>query len=225
MSAKQAQRGQKMIDRLRRSVSRHDESGQALAIVIIVIMLLVGFSVSISNQSNEQAPIAEQSVLARLAMQAAQAGLADYQDFISANAENAASFCSYTTFTSCASQSTTTDNGSTVTLPSATITVNSISGFTTSALISVSSSTGQQSVTCTGTSSSPTEFTGCSGGTGTLTSGATVTQYELPGGIDPAFQNAFTTSCRRARATRHRAGGRPRHFPAWAIRTRHTSTW
>ena len=188
-------RGHKMMDRLRRSALRRDESGQALAIVIIVIVLLIGFSVSLANQSNQQAPIAEQSVLARLAMQAAQAGLADYQDFISSNPGNAASFCSYSTFNSCAEQSTTVASGSNnVTLPSAAIDVASTANFNTSAIISVASGAGQQSVTCTGTSASPISFTGCTGGTGTLSTGFTVTQYELPGGVDPAFQNAFTTS-------------------------------
>ncbi len=184
-----------MINRLRRCATSREESGQALAIVMIVIFLLLAFSVSLANQSNEQAPIAAQSVLARLAMQAAQAGLADYQDFISANPENAASFCSSTTFTACTGESTTIASGSNgVALPSATIDVGSTSSFSISAIISVSSSAGQQSVTCTGTSTSPVGFTGCSGGTGTLATGSTVTQYELPGGVDPAFQNAFTTS-------------------------------
>jgi hypothetical protein len=49
-------------------------------------------------------------------------------------------------------------------------------------------------VTCTGISASPVSFTGCTGGTGTMSTGFTVTQYELPGGIDPAFQNAFSTT-------------------------------
>jgi Tfp pilus assembly protein PilX len=139
-------RGVKRVrNTIHRLVAKRDESGQALAIVVIVIVLLVGFSVSLANQSNQQAPIAEQSVLARLAMQAAQVGLADYQDFISANPENASSFCSYTTFTSCTSQSTTVASGSNgVSLPSTTVDVASTSGFSTSAIISVTSSTAAQ---------------------------------------------------------------------------------
>ena len=73
-------------------------AGQALAIVVIVMMLLIGFSVSLANQSNDQAPVAQQSVMHRLALQAAQAGIADYQDFIDESPLNAASFCSYSTF-------------------------------------------------------------------------------------------------------------------------------
>lgn len=194
------ERGCKLVDRLKRSDIKPGESGQALAIVIIVIFLLLAFSVSIANQSNQQAPIAQQSVQSRLALQAAQAGLADYQDFISANPENAASFCSYSTFGSCAKQSTTVTSitgscASSLTAgTTAEVCVGATTGFTTSAIISVTSSAGQQSMTCTGTSASPVAFTGCSGGTGTLTTGYTVTQYELPGGVDPAFQNSFTTS-------------------------------
>ena len=163
-------------------------------IVLVVIVLLVGFSVSLANQSNEQAPIAEQSVLARLALQAAHAGLADYQDFISANPANAVAFCSNIAFT-CHPEGTTFSGTTGVSLPASTIDVTSTTGFNTSAIITISSSAGAQEVTCTGTQTSPTAFTGCTGGIGTLTNPtSTVTQYELPGGLDPAFASAFTAN-------------------------------
>ena len=58
------------------------------------------------------------------------------------------------------------------TLPQATINVASTTGFPSSGTIRVTTSAGVQSVSCTGTT--PTSFTGCSGGTGTMTTGALV---------------------------------------------------
>ncbi len=182
-------RAEKILRTLWRRVSRRDEGGQALAIVIVVIVLLTGFSVALANQSDEQAPISTQSVLGRLALQAAQAGLADYQDFISANPLNAGSFCSNSTF-SCHQQSTTVTSGS---VPG-TITVGSTTGFNLSYLISVTTTSGSQmSVSCTG--STTTTFTGCTGNeTTSILASSAALQDETPGGEDPAFVSAFTAT-------------------------------
>lgn len=57
------------------------------------------------------------------------------------------------------------------TLPQATITVVSTTGFTTSGTIFITNANGTQTVTYTGTTS--TTFTGCSGGTGAITASTT----------------------------------------------------
>ncbi len=182
-------RAEKFARKLWRRASIRDEGGQALAIVIIVMVLLIGFSVALANQSEQQAPVSGQSELGRLALQAAQAGLADYQDFISANPLNAGSFCSYSTF-SCHQQATTVSSGS---VPG-TITVGSTTGFNISYLISVTTSSGSQmSVTCTG--STATTFTGCTGNaTTSILAGSAALQDETPGGEDPAFVSSFTAT-------------------------------
>lgn len=59
-------------------------------------------------------------------------------------------------------------------LPQANITVDSTTGFTTAGTILVISSAGPQTITYTGTNA--TQFTGASGGTGTLAIGSTVAQ-------------------------------------------------
>jgi hypothetical protein len=59
-----------------------------------------------------------------------------------------------------------------VTLPQATIYVESTTGFSASGTIYVSTSNGVETITYTGTSS--TTFTGCSGGTGTMRKGGFV---------------------------------------------------
>ena len=58
------------------------------------------------------------------------------------------------------------------TLPQTTINVASTTGFSSSGTIRVTTSAGVQSVSCTGTT--PTSFTGCSGGTGTMSTGGLV---------------------------------------------------
>jgi hypothetical protein len=58
-----------------------------------------------------------------------------------------------------------------VTLPQTTLLVNSTTGFPSSGTLLVISSTGRQFITYTGTTA--TSFTGCSGGTGTVTGGIT----------------------------------------------------
>jgi mucin-19 len=185
----------------RRAPGHPGQEGQALAIVVIVMMLLIALSVSLANQSNAQAPMAEQTVLQRLALQAAQAGLADYQNFISESPLNASSFCSYSTF-SCNQLSTDVVSG---TIPG-TITTsggsNAPTAFELSGLISVTTSGGSQmSVSCTGSTS--TTFTGCSGGTTSLLANSYATQFELPGDGDPAFASSFTTgsSCEASTVT------------------------
>jgi hypothetical protein len=60
----------------------------------------------------------------------------------------------------------------TLTLPQATITVDSTTGFPASGTIYVTTSAGVQTVTYTGTT--PTTFTGCAGGTGTMSTGGLV---------------------------------------------------
>jgi hypothetical protein len=64
-------------------------------------------------------------------------------------------------------------------LPQATINVTSTAGFPTSGAINIISTTGTQIVTYTGTTG--TTLTGCSGGTGTLSTGNTVTAALLTG--------------------------------------------
>ena len=63
-----------------------------------------------------------------------------------------------------------------VSLPQSTLNVLSTTGFLSSGTISVTSSTGTQTVTYTGITA--TTFTGCSGGTGILSFNATVTQAQ-----------------------------------------------
>lgn len=65
------------------------------------------------------------------------------------------------------------------TLPTGTINVLSTTGFPTSGTINVYSSTGTQVVTYTGGGGGGTTFTGCTGGTGTLTTGNNVTSSTL----------------------------------------------
>jgi hypothetical protein len=72
---------------------------------------------------------------------------------------------------------TTVAAGSTgLSLPLTTIDVASTAGFAPSVPMHVTSSNGPQTVTCTGVSASPVAFTGCSGGTGTLSTGGAVSQ-------------------------------------------------
>ncbi len=171
---------------------RRDETGQALAIVVIVMMLLIGFSVSLANQSNDQAPVAQQSVMQRLALQAAQAGIADYQDFIDESPLNASSFCSYSTF-SCNQLSTNVSSG---TIPGTITTAggtNAPTAFNLADLILVTTSAGSQmSVSCTG--STTNSFTGCTGGSASLLTSSYATQFEVPGDGDPAFASSFTST-------------------------------
>ena len=74
-----------------------------------------------------------------------------------------------------------TSNG--VNLPTATIYVDSVAGFGTYTNLTIPTSGGAQPVFCKGLAASPDRFTGCSGGTGTLSTGATVTDGS-PNGFD-----------------------------------------
>lgn len=62
----------------------------------------------------------------------------------------------------------------TLTLPQATIEVATITGFSSQGKIRVTTSAGVQTVTYTGRSPGPPRFTGCSGGTGTMSTGGAV---------------------------------------------------
>jgi RHS repeat-associated protein len=74
-------------------------------------------------------------------------------------------------------------------LPQATINVVSTTGFTTSSSISVDTTAGIQSVSCTGDTS--TTFTGCSGGSGTMSTGGGVSQLTT---IDVGSTSGFATA-------------------------------
>jgi hypothetical protein len=83
---------------------------------------------------------------------------------------------------------TTTTNGS-QTLPTGTLTVTSTTGFPSPAgTISVGTATsgGQQVVTCTG-ANTPTTFTSCTGGVGTIATGTTVTS--------PSMEFTYSSTC------------------------------
>ena len=90
------------------------------------------------------------------------------------------------------SPSTTIAAGSNgLSLPQATINVASTTGFATSGTLNVVTSTGIQTVTYTGTTG--TSFTGCSGGTGIMTTGNAVSPeypYANPYGIFVSIQGA-----------------------------------
>lgn len=81
----------------------------------------------------------------------------------------------------CAPVNTTLNSGA-LALPQATLTVASTTGFNSSGTIYVQSSSGIQAVTYTGIT--PTTFTGCSGGTGNIVNGNTVSQGATTIGID-----------------------------------------
>ena len=85
------------------------------------------------------------------------------------------------------------------TLPQSAIDVASTTGFLGGTeTIDVVSSTGTQTVSCTGTSASPVSFTGCSGGTGTMSTGNLVTQGPVATagslGEPTSFQAAVASS-------------------------------
>jgi RHS repeat-associated protein len=73
----------------------------------------------------------------------------------------------------CPAMTTVTSGAS---LPQSTIDVGSTTGFSTSLPLAVPTTAGIQAVTCTGTSSGPPAFTGCSGGSGTMSGGVTILQ-------------------------------------------------
>jgi hypothetical protein len=76
----------------------------------------------------------------------------------------------------------TTTNGGALTLPQTTLVVASVAGFLSSGTINVTTSLGAQQVTYGGTQTSPSiAFTGCSGGSGSFTTGAVVTQSQDQG--------------------------------------------
>ena len=77
-------------------------------------------------------------------------------------------------YTTCPTVTTIAAGSSGATLPQSTIDVASTSGFSTSSPLAVPSTAGLQPVTCTGDTS--TTFTGCSGGTGTLSAGDSLLQ-------------------------------------------------
>lgn len=68
-------------------------------------------------------------------------------------------------------------------LPTGTINVDSVAGFSTYTNLTIPTPNGAQSVFCKGVDAGNSRFTGCSGGTGTLSTGAVVTNGS-PNGFD-----------------------------------------
>ena len=78
----------------------------------------------------------------------------------------------------------TTTLSSGVTLPASTISVNSTTGFASSGTAVISGSNGTQWFPFTYSNKTTNTFTGCAGGTGTMTSGWTVEQSTFTSGLD-----------------------------------------
>jgi len=88
----------------------------------------------------------------------------------------------YTGYGGAGRLSTTTNSGTGTLASFTTLIVNSVTGFPSSGSINVASSGGDVTVTYTGTQTSPSiAFTGCSGGTGNITNGCSVSSNGVAG--------------------------------------------
>jgi hypothetical protein len=118
-----------------------------------------------------------------------------------------------------AGRAATTTNAGSVSLPQTTLVVTSVAGFPSSGSINVVSSGGDQTVTYSGTQTSPSiAFTGCTGGTGAIINGCTVSSngvaasyapQSLANGIPPGFgglNNTLNTVSPKAICVRGTSG-------------------